>query len=383
MTYYYKNINLSDLFEPGTISINDNYKNFPNFSETNNLAAKIDTNLPYKISGQPISSLYSISATSQTLDGPGTFSLPVWCNSIKTIIQVPTANNGSSGNDGNSLTKTFKTGYNVNYIPGNAPVTNPGVPGNYTPGIPGNYNGTSPINNPAIPGNITPGIPGYYNGTQPYTTIFGTTIPGIPGNYNEGTPPIDNGTPASTTPGIPGNYNQPTSPIYNGIPESTTPGTAPQAIGYTEVNQTYTANGGKGGAGGKGGTGLSVQICSPTPYIFNTPTTFSYSVNNLVSQFNSSNKGSLISVNLAQSGNSGTPGNDGNIDPGPATSFRTDDNGSIVEYYANVRVINGNDGTPGNDGSSATVTLSPELSNLTINQTTANNSRCQIYYFYT
>jgi hypothetical protein len=354
MNYFYKNVNISNLFDQTNTNTNINtyFTQFPSFTTTTNLAGVIDAELPYNIQNVSISSKYSILGVSQQLNNTGNFNMPSWCNSIKTIMQKSSGAKGSSGNNGTTNKINLAIDFGFNKGGGTAPITNPG---------------NAPINNPAVPGNWTPGTPG----TAPINNAFGNTTPGIPG-----TNPIYNGIPATVTPGT---------------PTTVTPGIPPFPIGINLTYQNYVAPGGQGGEGGDGGSGLSIQIQSPTPYTFNTATNFSYSVNNTQSQLISSNNGALITLNNANNGNSGNNGNDGTINynaltiPGFNVSLPGIPNVPPFTIYNNIKTTSGTDGNVGSTGTPAQATVSNIISGLTINQTPTNtdNNFCQLYYFYT
>jgi len=159
MSYYYKNVNISDLFATGSSSIDTSYENFPTFSTTTNLAAKIDTVIPYQISGSSITDIYSISGNSETLNTTGNFTLPSWCDAVKTIIETspgaqgPTGPKGDTGPEG--ATNNLKVPIGFKFL------TYSGFPyaititmGNYTayggPGGPGGNGGAGGPGGPGI-----------------------------------------------------------------------------------------------------------------------------------------------------------------------------------------------------------------------------------------
>jgi hypothetical protein len=294
--YYYKNVDISDLFASGSINIDSSYNNFPVFLTTTNLAAKIDTTIPYEISGSSITDIYSISGNSETLNATGNFTLPTWCNAIKTIITTPSGNSGTPGNNGTTNNQTFPIDFQ--------------------------FNKSAPI-----PGNPTLGIP--------------------------------------PTPGIP--------------------------IGFSFNTVNKTAPGGNGGTGGSAGTGLSVQLQSPTPYIFNTGTNFSTSISSNQIQLSSSN-GNLFTVNSGTSGTPGTNGGNGNFSYNSVTIPNPNILGVTIPIsglpftvYYNITANPGSDGTPGTPGTSGTYTNGLSNNNYTIAgapiTTTTNN--CQVYFFET
>jgi hypothetical protein len=289
--YFYKNVNISDLFASGSTSIGSSYENFPTFLTTTNLAAKIDTVIPYQISGTSITSGYSISGNSTTYNSNSSVSLPTWCNAIKTIITTPSGSSGANGNNGNSQNLNLAIGINANK--------------------------SSPV----------PGFPPL------------------------GIPPI---------PGIPTGFN----------------------ITYSN----YQANGGSGGTGGSGGAGLSVQLQSPSPYIFNTGTSFSTNISSNEIQLNSTNE-NLFTVNSGSPGNSGNNGNDGVINSTGVTigipGFPIP--GLPVEIFTSINPVPGNNGNNGNAGSSGTYTTNLSNNNYTItsNSITTTTNNCQVYFFTT
>jgi hypothetical protein len=280
--YYYKGTSLSDLFLSGSTSVSSYYGNFPQFTTTTNLAAKIDTVIPYQISGSSITTGYTISGNSTTYNSSSTVPLPTWCNAIKTIITTPSGNSGTSGNNGTTNNQTFPVDFKFNYI-----------------------------------------------------NVAGVQIP----------------------------------------------------TGFSFNTVNYTATGGTGGAGGSAGTGLSVQLQSPTPYIFNTGTNFSTSISSNQIQLSSSNE-NLFTVNSGTSGTSGTPGTSGNINYNSATIPKIPlipIPGLPFTVYYNITANPGSNGTSGTPGTPGTYTNGLSNNNYTIAGTpiTTTTNNCQVYFFET